>query len=156
MHNDLISNLSYINAQQIILTHLGDGEPRKIIKQELQNAIKQNPNKTIVIGLRFIGRRLIDNRSTKEIIELVNGKRIRIYYGVYHKGKMHVKFAWHKLKYLSETEKAFLIKNFHNEIFETTQTDKSAKFLIAQTGGILIENLIYKYCNQYFIKNENT
>lgn len=147
---DIITNIRYLNGGYIKLNLPETNEPRILMKTQVARLMLEFPDKMIVIAIRFIGRRVMQNNA--KMIDLLDNRRHRIYYGIGYGKKIHIKFTWHKLKHFSALERKFLCENFHDDIFETPNIKESAQFLITQTGGAPLANLIYRYNPNYYFK----
>lgn len=128
----IVSNLRIKNNNYIAINPVSNGEPRKIITEEL----KKIENSIALISLVFVGRRLI----TKENCNLLKGRRHRIFWGLKKNNKIYIKFGWHKLKNFNDQEKLHLAQEWNLNFFE-----QNGKYLIEKSGGTLSpDNLLYE------------
>lgn len=124
-------------------------EARALLKKTIANLLHEHGNDyAVILAVRFVGRRVIslqhaENNAVK-MVKLLDNKRHRLYYAIARvidgKVKMKIDFMWNKLKHLSHEERAFLEANFNDNMFEN-----HAKFLVEKSGGVVLENLIYRY-----------
>ena len=159
MHQNIISNLpSFENLLFLSLPDLA--RPRILLKNLMNKLIAENPEKIIVLGIRFIGHRIVklEDTSLEKFTKLLSGRRHRIYYAIAFKGRIYIDFAWHKLKYFSKQEHEFVKTNINEEFFENFAINGSkielpkGIFLIKKTGGAKLENYLYKIAPHLFIK----
>ncbi len=149
---NIVSNISYIDPKKIELTLPDTAAPREILKTQLEKLSVTYPNKTVVLAIRFIGRRIVKLDQKEKFVKLLDGRRHSIYYGIKNQAKVHINFVWYKLKHLSHTERKFLLENLNENSFESwpeaiNEKIGNARFLIEKTGGIALENLLYRYTN---------
>ena len=136
----IISNIKEYATKIITINFPEIADIRKILTNEIKQ-ISQNENEIILIKLKAVGKRILNNISNETAVNLINGRKHKTYYAVKKNNKIHIKFFASKIKRLNDKEKAFLIKNWHLDIFE-----KEAKFLVKHVNGCFFcENLIYKY-----------
>lgn len=140
----IIANFHYPASKHIVISLPEIAEPRRLIKETLNQLAHTHPEAIILIAIRTIGRRIISQQDPCTIVNLINGKRQRIYYGMLINNKIHIKFMWYKIKHLNTQEKRFIENNWISEFFETT-AKINGKHLIKQMGGSGIENLIYSH-----------
>jgi|GEM_PF-5391544 len=121
----IVSNLAYLAADTYIsLVEIDQiptaGKPREVIKIILKNLAQNFDKECIIIGLRFVGRRVIKNtEKLAKIAEFMSGRRHTFYYGIFFNGKIYVTFSWNKIKKLSKIETEFVEKNWHENFFES-------------------------------------
>jgi len=146
MHDyQIISNIKEYANKLIEINFPISADIRKTLTNELQK-IEQNPNEIILIQLKAVGKRILNNLSAEDAIKLIDGRKHKTYYAIKKHNKIHIKFFASKIKRLNNKEKDFLIKNWHLGIFE-----KKAKFLVKHINGCFYpENLIYKYIDLKF------
>lgn len=156
---DIISNLPSFTKEPINLDLPDVARPRLLLKQLIDSLRQENSNKLIVLGIRFIGQRIVKlDDSLSKFIKLLSGRRHRIYYAIALNNKTYIDFAWHKLKYFSHQETEFIKKHINEEFFENIAINEHHKlangiFLIKKTGGVKLENCLYKIAPNFFIKN---
>lgn len=142
----LYSNFNSSFGEKIEIDVPKTGEPREIIKQTLE-AIKEKYGFPCIVSLRFVGRRVMEDRNIAEICELIQGRRHRIYFGILKENKARVVFGWHKIKKFSQKEADFLQSNWGEFFFE-----EKGKFLCEKSGGILSPDyLLYRAFPEFFI-----
>jgi hypothetical protein len=158
MDINIISNLDSIASEHIQLDLPDIAKPRILIASLIRNLSQEHPNKIIILGIRFIGQRIVKlDASLDKFIKLLSGRRHRIYYGIGFNKKIYINFSWHKLKSFSKQEMEFIKNNINAEFFENSvikPNSHNGVFLIKKTGVCKLENCIYKVAPNLFINNE--
>lgn len=171
-HKKIISNIAYIKADEYIsLANVFAGsentfvlpevaEPRILVKQILRDLANKFPDNCIVIAVRMVGRRQVETLAPEVIAKMINGRRHRIYYGIFLNNKTYVVFSWNKVKHLSKVELEFVQKNWHPSFFESKcffdPTSNSIENgicgnFLTETGGTSIAQLLYRFYPALFI-----
>jgi len=151
----VISNIKLAETNQdikLIELRLPEvAEARAILKKTIKDLFDAHSHEyAIILAVRFVGRRVITSKSGNskndiiKMIKLLDNRRHRLYYAIGRQidGKVKIKidFMWNKLKHLSHEERQFLESNFEDNMFEN-----HAKFLVEKSGGVVLENFIYRY-----------
>lgn len=133
----IVSNLKNLGTNITLKMPNKGVMPNAAMSEILQQLHLQYPDALVVIGVNFVGRRVLENYLTKEIVKLVQGRRHRVYFGAVYKNITKISFGWHKIKNFSPTEEAFVLNNWENEFFAY-----AGKHLIKMSGGVLFPEIL--------------
>jgi hypothetical protein len=99
---------------------------------------KLDCDKTYFFFIRFMGRRIVENIPIIDRVDLISGRRHKLYSVFVKENKAKIKFGWHKIKRLSCEEKKFIAQNWEPSFFE----NQGRKFIIQSGGVVFWENFL--------------